>query len=61
VSEPGHLGVISLATLARERGALNLLADEMSAAQEQAFRCAEIRWKFATVAFRSAPSRRRRP
>lgn len=34
---------------------MNLLAEEMSAAQEQVFRCAEISQEFATAAFRSAP------
>jgi len=33
---------------------MNLRADEMSAAQEQVFRCAEISREFATAAFRSA-------
>jgi hypothetical protein len=32
---------------------MNRLAEEMSAAQEQALRCAEIRREFATAAFRS--------
>jgi hypothetical protein len=33
---------------------MNLLAEEMSASQEQVFRCAEISREFATAAFRSA-------
>jgi hypothetical protein len=33
---------------------MNLRAEEMSAAQEQVFRCAEISREFATAAFRSA-------
>jgi hypothetical protein len=33
---------------------MNLGAEEMSAAQEQVFRCAEISREFATAAFRSA-------
>jgi hypothetical protein len=34
---------------------MNLLAEEMSAAQERVFRCAEISREFATAAFRLAP------
>jgi hypothetical protein len=34
---------------------MNLFAEEVTEAQEQAFRCAEISREFATAAFRSAP------